>query len=64
MTHSDSGEDLTYEEVPVQILDYKDQQLRSRRIPLVKVLWRNHAVEEATWEREAEIREKYPQLFQ
>ena len=43
-------ENLTYEEKPVRILDRKEQVLRNRVIPLVKVLWRNHAVEEATWE--------------
>ena len=32
-------------------------------IPLVKVLWRNHLVEEATWEREDQMRSQYPLLF-
>ena len=56
-------ENLTYEEKPVRILDRKEQVLRNRVIPLVKVLWRNHAVEEATWEREDEMRAKYSFLF-
>ncbi|KAL5544529.1 hypothetical protein UlMin_008313 [Ulmus minor] len=56
-------EDLTYEEQPVQILDRKEKTLRNKAIPLVKVLWRNHKVEEATWEREDEMRVKYPHLF-
>ncbi|KAL5578274.1 hypothetical protein UlMin_019973 [Ulmus minor] len=56
-------ENLTYEEQPVQILDRKDKALRNKVIPLVKVLWRNHKVEEATWEREDEMRIKYPHLF-
>ncbi|KAL5555342.1 hypothetical protein UlMin_037578 [Ulmus minor] len=55
--------DLTYEEQPVQILDRKDKTLRNKVISLVKVLWRNHKVEEATWEREDEMRTKYPHLF-
>lgn len=41
--------DLSYEE-SVQILDEKEQVLRNKTIPLVKVLWRNHGVEESTWE--------------
>ena len=41
-------EDLTYQEQPVQILDRKDKALRNKVFPLVKVLWRNHKVEEAT----------------
>ncbi|KAI5317258.1 hypothetical protein L3X38_036965 [Prunus dulcis] len=56
-------EDLTYVEQPVQILDRKMQVLRSREIPLVKVLWRSHTVEEATWEPEDQMREQYPYLF-
>ena len=41
-------EDLTYEEQPVQIQDRKDKELHNKVIPLVKVLWRNHKVGEAT----------------
>ncbi|KAL5824754.1 hypothetical protein ACOSQ3_020817 [Xanthoceras sorbifolium] len=40
--------DLTYDESPVKILDREVKELRNKRIPLVKVLWRNHNVEEAT----------------
>jgi hypothetical protein len=57
-------ENLSYEEVPIQILDHKEQQLRTKTISLVKVLWRNHGVEEASWELEQEMRNKYPHLFQ
>ena len=37
--------------------------LRSKVIPLVKVLWKNHEREAATWEPEAQMRRQYPQLF-
>ena len=43
-------DNLTYEEVPIQILDHKDQVLCTKTISLVKVLWKNHTVEEASWE--------------
>ncbi|KAA0032776.1 DNA/RNA polymerase superfamily protein [Cucumis melo var. makuwa] len=43
-------EDLSYVEEPVQILDRKEQVLRNKTIPLIKVLWRHHGAEEATWE--------------
>ena len=56
-------ENLTYVEKPVQILDYKIKQLRNRSIRLVKVLWRNHSIEEATWETNESMRKSYPQLF-
>ena len=56
-------EDLSYEEEPVEILEQKHQVLRSRTIPLVKVLWRNHTREEATWECEDLMRAQYPHMF-
>ena len=56
-------ENLTYKETPVQIIDRKEQVLRSKVIPLVKVLWKNHEREAATWELEAQMRRQYPQLF-
>ncbi|KAL4011099.1 hypothetical protein IC575_028146 [Cucumis melo] len=58
------SENLSYEEQPVEILAREVKKLRSREISLVKVLWRNHGVEEATWEREENIRAQYPELFE
>jgi hypothetical protein len=57
-------EDLSYEEMPMKILDRKDQVLRNKTIRLVKVLWRNHSAGEASWECEDEMQSKYPHLFQ
>ena len=56
-------ENSSYEERPVKILDRKVKELRHEQIPLVKILWRNHGMEEATWEVEKEIQKKYPELF-
>ena len=50
-------------EQPVQILDRREQVLRNKTIPLVKVLWRSHTVEEATWEHEEQMKRHYPHLF-
>nr|XP_009787887.1 PREDICTED: uncharacterized protein K02A2.6-like [Nicotiana sylvestris] len=55
--------DLTYEEKPIQILAHEIKELRNKRILLVKVLWRNHSGEEATWEREEDMRVQHPHLF-
>ena len=55
--------DLSYAERPVQILDKRVKELRHKKIPLVKGLWRNQSVEKATWELEDEMRNKYPELF-
>lgn len=54
---------LTYEEKPVRILDRKEKRLRNKVVPLVKVLWRSEKYEEATWETETSMQEKYPHLF-
>ncbi|KAK5838661.1 hypothetical protein PVK06_007396 [Gossypium arboreum] len=54
--------DLTFEEEPVQILARDVKVLRRKSVPLVKVLWRNHGREEATWESEETMRQQYPQL--
>jgi hypothetical protein len=56
-------EDMAYEEILVKLQDRMVQELCSKSIPLVKVLWRNHEIEEASWELEDDIRKKYPSLF-
>ena len=55
--------DLTLEVKPVKILDQSEKELRNKKIYLVKVLWRSSQIEEKTWEKEAEMRRKYPELF-
>ena len=56
-------ENLSYEEVPVEILDRQLKRLRNKEVATVKVLWRNHLFEGATWEAEADMRSRYPHLF-
>ncbi|XP_022874169.1 uncharacterized protein LOC111392995 [Olea europaea var. sylvestris] len=58
----DVQHDLTYEKMPLRILERNVHVLRNRDIPLIKVLWRNHGVEEATWEKEDEIKIKHGRL--
>ena len=45
----------------MQILGREEKELRNKTISLVKVLWRNHLVEEPTWEYQ--MRSQYPHLF-
>ena len=45
-------DDLSYKEQPVQIMGREEKELCNKTISLVKIMWRNHIVEEATWERE------------
>ena len=56
-------DDLSYEEEPVAIVAKETKVLRNKTIPLVKVLWKHHGREEATWEREEDMRNQYPHLF-
>ena len=56
-------EDLTYEELSLRIVDRKEQVLRRRIIPYVKIHWSNHE-REATWELEDDIKMRYPYLFE
>ncbi|WMV55491.1 hypothetical protein MTR67_048876 [Solanum verrucosum] len=41
-------DNLSYEEVPIQILDCQVFKLRTKEVASVKVLWRNQFIEEAT----------------
>ncbi|XP_075083520.1 uncharacterized protein LOC107826213 [Nicotiana tabacum] len=57
-------EDLSYEKVPVSILDRQICKLRNKELTSVKVLSRSKNVEEMIWEAEGEMKSKYPHLFQ
>ncbi|WMV44266.1 hypothetical protein MTR67_037651 [Solanum verrucosum] len=57
-------DNLSYEEVPIQILDRQVCRLRTKDVASVKVLWRNQFVEKATWEAEEDMKKKYPHLFE
>ncbi|WMV18342.1 hypothetical protein MTR67_011727 [Solanum verrucosum] len=56
-------DNLTYEAVPVDILDRQVRRLRNKEVVSRKVLWRSQSVEGATWEAEPTMMTKYPQLF-
>ena len=56
-------EDFTFDEEPKAILDREIRQLWNKQVPLVKVLWQHHGMEEATWEPESTMRVQYPQPF-
>ncbi|XP_022894091.1 uncharacterized protein LOC111408578 [Olea europaea var. sylvestris] len=56
-------ENLTYIEEPVKILNKKVQIQLNKTVSLVKVLWQNQTVGEATWEHEDQMRVQYPHLF-
>ena len=56
-------ENLNYVEKPVIIMDNGRKQLRNCGIPMVKMVWRSHGIEEATWETEEKMKRDCPHLF-
>ncbi|GJY54072.1 hypothetical protein Tco_0445736 [Tanacetum coccineum] len=54
---------LNFVEEPVEIMDQEVKQLKKSRIPIIKVSWNSKRGLEFTWEREDQIRAKYPHLF-
>jgi hypothetical protein len=56
-------EDLTYSEYPARILETSRRITGSKVINICKVQWSHHSEDEATWEREDELKAEFPQLF-
>ncbi|GJT34294.1 hypothetical protein Tco_0924713 [Tanacetum coccineum] len=54
---------LCFVEEPVEIMDREIKSLKCSRTPLVKVYWNSKRGPEFTWEREENMKSKYPQLF-
>nr|GEU96101.1 putative reverse transcriptase domain-containing protein [Tanacetum cinerariifolium] len=50
-------------EEPVEVMDREVKRLKHSRIPIVKVRWNSQRGSEYTWEREDQIKKKYPSLF-
>jgi hypothetical protein len=57
------GEDLTYQEYPVKILDTSEKVTRNNRYKMCKVQWSNHTEEEATWEKEDQLKTEFQDIF-
>jgi hypothetical protein len=57
------GEDLTYQEYPVKILDTSEKVTRNSRYKMCKVQWSNHTEEEATWEKEDQLKAEFLEIF-
>ena len=52
-----------YEDVPVEILDHKVRRFRNKKVASLKVLLRSKFLKGATWEAEAAMKAKFPNLF-
>jgi hypothetical protein len=55
----DAKVDLSYQEYPVKILDTSERVTRNKKIKMCKMQWSQHTKEEATWEREEELKEEF-----
>ncbi|KAI3507701.1 hypothetical protein L1887_22692 [Cichorium endivia] len=57
------NENLQFIEEPMEIMDREIKRTKQSRIPIVKVRWNAKRGPEFTWEREDQMKQKYPQLF-
>ena len=56
-------EALQFTEKPIEVTDWKVNKTRRSSVKLVKVRWNSKHGPEYTWEREDQIKAKYPHLF-
>ncbi|GJS96315.1 putative reverse transcriptase domain-containing protein [Tanacetum coccineum] len=54
---------LNFIEEPVEIMEQEVKQLKQIRIPIVKGRWNSKRGPEFTWEREDQMKKKYPHIF-
>jgi hypothetical protein len=57
------GEDLTYQEYPVKILDTSVKVTWNNRYKMCKVQWSNHTEEDATWEKKDQLKAEFLEIF-
>jgi hypothetical protein len=63
MENLDAKEDLSYQEYPVKILETSKRVMQNKRIKMCKVQLSHHIEEEATWEREEELKAEFLSFF-
>jgi hypothetical protein len=63
MEDLDVEEDLSYQEYPIKILETSERVTRNKKIKMSKVQRSHHTKEEATWEREEELKDEFPSFF-
>jgi hypothetical protein len=63
MEELDIGEDISYQEYPIKILETFERVTQNKRIKMCKVQWSHHTEEEATWKREEELKAEFPCFF-
>jgi hypothetical protein len=63
MEDLEAREDLSYKEYPVKILETSERVTRNKKIKMCKVQWSHHTEDEATWEREEELKAEFLNFF-
>jgi hypothetical protein len=63
MEDLDAKGDLSYQEYLVNILETLERITQNKKIKMCKVQWSHHTKEEATWEREEELKAEFPNFF-
>jgi hypothetical protein len=63
MEDLDAKVDLSYQEYHVKILETSESVTQNKKIKMCKVQWSHHTEEEATWEREEELKVEFPSFF-
>jgi hypothetical protein len=56
------GKNLTYQEYLMKILDTSKKVTRNNRYKMCKVQWSNHTEEQATWEKEDQLKAEFPDI--
>jgi hypothetical protein len=57
-----TSEDLTFQEYPVKLLETSKRVTRNTKIRMCKIQLSHHT-EEATWDREEELKAEFPSFF-
>jgi hypothetical protein len=63
MEDLDAKEDLSCQEYPIKILETSERVTWNKKIKMCKVQRSHHTEEEATWEREVELKAEFPSFF-
>jgi hypothetical protein len=63
MEDLNASEDLSYQEYPAKILEMSKRVTQNKMIWMCKVQLSHHTEDEATWEREEELKAKFPSFF-
>jgi hypothetical protein len=63
MEDLDAKGNLSYQEYPIKILETSERITQNKKIKMCKVQWSHHTEEEASWEREEELKAEFSSFF-